>query len=296
MTEFDTIQRFLFQEAPVRGEIVRLQATYQAILERHPYPPVVGKLLGEALSAAALLSASIKFVGSLILQLQGDGPLNLLVVQSNNDYHLRGLAKWQGEVPEDFQQAVGQGHMAITITPAEGERYQGVVDLNSYSLSAAIEAYFAQSEQLPTCLCLFADEHVAAGLLLQALPQKAMETEASLQHQQEFWEHIVHLTRTIKADELLALPNEDILRRLYFEEDIQLFEADPVSFRCTCTVERMERALRMMDYAEVKELLSTYKKVTVTCEFCHHHYDFDAVDIERIFADGSSSGGTSTQH
>lgn len=288
MSEHDILQRFLFEESNIRGVIVRLRASYQAVSDRHPYPNLIKELVGEALTAVALLSSTIKFEGLLTLQTQGDGPVSLLVAQSNEQFHLRGLAKWEGEITS-LEQALGEGNLAITITPKQGERYQGVVKITSRSLAKTIEDYFQQSEQIPTCLMLSADENIAAGFLLQKMPDSMSLT------QQDFWDHIVHLTRTLKATELLNLPNQEILHRLYHEENVRLFDAEPVSFRCSCTVERMENAIRLFGYQEALDILKTHKQVVVSCEFCNRHYSFDKVDIERIFAGGGHVPPASVQ-
>lgn len=290
MNDHDILQRFLFEHANVRGEIVRLKATYRAITERHPYPLSVQRLLGEALACTALLSATIKFEGTLILQIQSDGPIHLLVTQINEHFHLRGLAKWHGDNPPDnFAQALGEGRLALTITPHEGERYQGIVSLEGETLSAAVQKYFDQSEQLPTHLFLASNEQFAAGFLLQTTPNHSSSDP------DYFWEHVVHLAKTLTADELLSLSNETLLKRLFHEEDVRIFEPATVSFRCECTVERMERALRLYGYEEAQNILLTNKHVTVTCEFCHRHYDFDQVDIERIFRSDVGPSDTSSK-
>ncbi len=284
MIEKDSLQRFLFDTTQIRGEIIRLNAAYKAIKDRHPYPLFVQQFLGQALAASALLSATIKFTGRLTLQIQSDGPISLLVVQSDNEFHLRGLAKWNNEkkIENDFSNAFGEGQLAITIAPLEGERYQGIVALNGNNLANSIETYFHQSEQLPTCLCLFADEEAAGGIFLQAMPADTIEGRYQL------WEHLLHLTRTLTTNELFKLPNQVILKRLFHEEDVLLFDAEPVAFRCDCSIEKMESALLIFGEQEVNDILNINKLVTVTCEFCHHHYDFDKVDVARIFAHGAT--------
>ena len=291
MIEHDTLQRFIFENSNVRGEIVRMRASYQAVSERHPYSSNLKQLLGQALATTALLSSTIKFDGSLILQTQGSGPLKLLVAQSTHDHHVRGLAQTDEEnlYFEDFASAIGKGHLAITIIPKEGERYQGIVAITGNNLADTIETYFQQSEQLPTILLLASDQESVSGLLLQNMPD--LQTEAK----QYFWEHVVHLARTLSSPELLELSNQEILKRLFHQEDIRLFDSEPVSFRCDCSIERMERALLTVGHEEIKSILTEYKKVTVTCEFCNYQYNFDAIDIENLFAVGSA-GNSSTQH
>jgi len=281
MLDKDQLQRFLFETANIRGEMVRLNSTYAAITERHPYPIAVQQFLGQALAATALLSATIKFSGRLTMQIQGDGPVNLLVAQSDEKFHLRGLAKWEKEqepIANDFTKAFGAGQLAITIAPTKGERYQGIVSLDTKDLATALETYFHQSEQLPTCLCLFADTETAAGILLQAMPCDTSE------QRYQFWENIVHLTRTLTTEEALSLSNQTILKRLFAEEDIRLFNAEPIQFRCECSLEKMERALVILGKEEVYDILKTNREVTVTCEFCHNYYHFDKSEADRIFS------------
>jgi molecular chaperone Hsp33 len=210
---------------------------------------------------------------------------------------LRGLAKWKGKVTgSSFRKAVGQGHLAITIDPASGSRYQGVVNLNEKNLASSIEDYFSQSEQLPTCLFLTASKVAAAGFLLQAIPGDAGKTQEKAD---DFWQQLVYLTRTLTAKELLTLSTKDILGRLYHEvlqeQDIQLFEREPVSFRCSCSQSRIENTLHLLPHHEVMELLAEQKALSIVCEFCNHAYSFDAVDVERIFSSGAVVHGSTEQ-
>ncbi|WP_018232610.1 Hsp33 family molecular chaperone HslO [Thioalkalivibrio thiocyanodenitrificans] len=286
----DTINRFILETTHVRGEWVHLDATWQALLERYDYPPVVRGLLGQALAAVALLSATIKFEGSLILQVTGNGPLNLLVVQAGAHGTVRGLARWRSEVPDaDLSAQFGDGRMVITIDPGEGrERYQGVVPLEGSSLSEALEGYFTRSEQLPTRLWLAADGQRAAGLLLQALPGEQRDPDA--------FDRAVILADTVADEELLEWPVETLLHRLYHEEDVRLLEGGPVSFRCGCSRERVADMLRNLGRAEVEGILADDGVVEVHCEFCNAGYRFDAVDAEQLFAEGEQPPGTRTRH
>lgn len=280
--ENDSLQRFMFEKTAVRGEIVRLHNSYQTILQQQTYNEYVGNWLGEALCAAALLSATIKFDGVLIFQVQGDGPLKTLLAHSDNELHIRGLAQTRSEkIPANFATAVGKGHLVITLKTNEGPGYQGVVDLSTKSLATAVEDYFHQSEQLATFLFLAADGNCAAGLLLQNMP---MQTDTLYDN---FWDHITQLAQTLTATELLSLPNQTLLHRLYHEEDILLFEQEHISFRCTCSPEKCEVALKAVPADEIQELLDTHKKIIVTCEFCNHPYDFDAIDVARVMMVGA---------
>jgi len=286
----DTLNRFILETTNVRGEWVHLDATWQALLERYAYPPVVRDLLGQALAAVALLSATIKFDGSLILQVTGSGPVNLLVVQASGHGTVRGLARWQSEVPAgDLAAQFGDGRMVMTIDPGQGrERYQGIVPLEGASLSAALEGYFTRSEQLPTRLWLAADGQRAAGLLLQALPGEDRDPDA--------FHRAVTLADTLKDQELLELPVQTLLHRLYHEEDVRLLDGSPVSFRCGCSRERVGEMLRNLGRPEVDSILEDEGRVEVNCEFCNAGYRFDAVDVEQLFTEGEPPPGSRTRH
>ncbi|MFQ5642158.1 MAG: Hsp33 family molecular chaperone HslO [Thiogranum sp.] len=286
----DCLHRFVFEHSDVRGELVHLDASWQAVLERRDYPPVVRELLGQAVVAATLLSATIKIDGSLQLQLQGDGPLRLLLVEVTAQRTLRGLAHWDGEVPAGVLPAqVGNARLTLTIDPGSGgERYQGLVEIEEESLTAALENYFQRSEQLATRLWLAADGERACGMLLQRLPGKDVDDRD--------WEHDVCLGETISAHELLQLSTRELLHRLYHEQDVRLFEAEPVSFRCSCSRERIETMLRGLGYSEVQDILEEQGSVSVNCEFCAHVYGFDRVDVERLFAAADQPEIPQTRH
>ena len=286
----DCLHRFIFEHTDVRGELVHLDASWRAVLEHRDYPPPVRDLLGQALVAAMLLSATIKINGSLHLQLQGDGPLNLLLVEISAQRTLRGLARWDGEVPAgSLQQQVGKARLTLTIDPGQGgERYQGLVEVSGDSLAATLEDYFIRSEQLETRLWLAADATRACGMLLQRLPGKNVDDED--------WQRDVFLGETISETELLQLPTHELLHRLFHEEDVRLFEAEPVSFRCTCCRERIETVLRGLGYDEVQDILEEQGRVSVNCEFCGHCYEFDNVDVESLFAAAGQPDVPTTRH
>lgn len=291
MTSTDTLLRFLFEHAAIRGEIVHLDATWRCVTERHTYPPTVRLLLGEMMAAAALLSATLKYKGSLIMQVQGSGPVPLLVVEATSERTLRGMAQWSGETGGlPFQRLVGQGRFVITIDPREsGQRYQGIVDLDGDSLSDVLENYLKRSEQLESRLWLAADDNRAAGMLLQKMPE-GQSDDADL------WERAAILGSTLKPDELLGLPAGEIIRRLYHEEDLRVFEKEPWHFQCSCSKERVVNVLRMLGYNEVRSILEERGCVDVDCEFCNKHYRFDKVDAEQLFAAEIASSISPTRH
>ena len=279
----DILHRYLFDNADVRGELVQLQDSYQQVIGSHAYPPVLQTLLGELLAATSLLTATLKFSGDISVQLQGNGPVSLAVINGNNQQQLRGIARWDGELADDASLAdlFGQGYMVITLTPDEGERYQGVVALDKPTLAACVEDYFNQSEQLPTALWLFADGKQAAGMFLQVLPSQE-------DHNADF-EHLCQLTATIKAEELFTLEAQDVLHRLYHQEEVRLFDPIEVSFKCTCSRERSAAAIKTIDQAEVEAILAEDGKVEMGCEYCNAKYVFDAIDVAAIYANGTTS-------
>lgn len=275
----DVLSRFIFERTNVRGELVHLDATWRATLERRDYPEPVRELLGQAMAAAALLITTIKFSGSLILQIQGDGPVSMIVVQAKSDRTLRGLAHWTDPVLSGpLAQLVGKARLAITIDQGgDRERYQGIVALETAeTLAHALEDYFARSEQLATRLWLAAGAQRAAGMLLQILPGETEDEDA--------WNRTGQLADTLSNQELLDLPQREVLHRLFHEEDVRVFEPEPVSFRCTCSRDRIETVLRNLGYAEVQDIIAEQGRVSVDCEFCNQNYQFDPVDVEKLFA------------
>ena len=285
MRNADALRRFMFEDFPVRGEIVRLDQSWRAVLERQDYPPAVRDLLGQALAACVLLASTLKFDGLLTLQIQGDGDLHLLVAQCSSQLSVRGVAKWKGADPRgSLAELTGRGRLVITIERGKGqERYQGIVLADTDTLAGCLEAYFAQSEQLPTRLWLAADGTAAAGMLLQQMPATARrpgDVEES-----DGWPRVGMLAATLSAGELLSLEPDVLLRRLFHQEDVRLAELREVVFRCSCNRRRVETALRLLGRAELDDLLSAEGQIEVRCEFCNKAYTLDAVDVERLLAD-----------
>ncbi|MFZ5757381.1 MAG: Hsp33 family molecular chaperone HslO [Pseudomonadota bacterium] len=275
MTAADSRSRFLFEALAVRGELVRLDATVQTVLANHDYPPPLQDLLGEALAAAALLAGTIKFEGLLVLQAKGEGPLTLLMAECSHDGRLRAIARWEGDVPAaPLVSLLGNGHLAITIDPATGTRYQGIVPLDGISLAECIEHYFSQSEQLGTRLWLVAGNGRAAGFLLQELPDAG-----GTRRDADAWNRLCRLTDTLTADELLGLAPATLLNRLFHQEDVRLFEAESLHFECSCSTDRVLNALRSLGESELQAILAEQGRIEVTCEFCNRRRDFLAADL-----------------
>lgn len=275
---FDHLYRYLFDDLNVRGELVRLQDSYRQILSAQDYPEPVQRLLGELMAATSLLTATLKFEGDIAVQIQSEGPVQYAVINGTQNQQLRGVARWQGQVPESFGEMFIKGYLAITITPKDGERYQGVVPLDKPSLAQCLESYFEQSEQLATQVNLYVDpvQQRAGGLLLQVLP-------VADNAKQDF-EHLAKLTETMTADELFTLPVTEVLHRLYHEQQVQLFEPQPVVFKCSCSKERSATALESVDKDELLQIVAEQGAITMNCQYCHAEYRFDAIDVEAIHA------------
>lgn len=300
----DTLLRFLFHDAPVRGEVVRLQASWRQMVANHRYPAPVARLLGEMTAAAALLAANIKFDGALILQIQGNGPVRLLVVEVQPGMRLRATAKLRetAVIGEDATLQLltnpnGEARCAITLDPT-GRRpgqqpYQGVVPLAGETIAEVLENYLRQSEQTESRLWLAADESAAAGVLLQKLPQEGGAAKPDV----DAWQRAGALTATLTREELLTLEAEALARRLYWEERLQHFPPAAPRFECNCSRERSGRMLLALGREEAESILAERGDVEITCDFCNARYAFDAVDVGQLFASGATrEADASTRH
>ncbi|WP_192456532.1 Hsp33 family molecular chaperone HslO [Musicola keenii] len=280
MANHDQLHRYLFENYAVRGELATVSETFQHMLANHDYPVAVKTLLGELLVATSLLTATLKFSGDITVQVQGDGPLKLAVINGNHQQQMRGVARLQGEVTQgsSLREMVGNGYLVITITPTEGERYQGVVGLDGDTLAACLENYFQQSEQLPTRLFIRTGEHegksCAAGMLLQVLP--------SQQGSRDDFDHLAQLTATVKGEELFGLAANDVLYRLYHQESVTLYEPQPVEFQCHCSRERCADALMTLAESEIQEILEQDGQIDMHCDYCGSHYLFSKSDITTL--------------
>lgn len=276
----DLLHRYIFEQRHVRGELVQISDSFDAMLVNHNYPEIVKQLLGELLAATSLLTATLKFEGDISVQIQGDGPLSYVVVNGNDKQEMRAAAKFSDDVKAGtIQELFGSGFMVITIAPEGGERYQGVAAIDKPTLAGCIEEYFETSEQLRTRIYLATDvnekHHKAAGMLLQVLPveEKAVED----------FEHLEALTNTITDDELLNLPAEQVLTRLYHEDNPQLFEPQDVSYVCGCSREKTADAILKLGYDDAKALAEERGNIEIICQFCLTQYLFDAVDVEALY-------------
>jgi len=283
MASQDITQRFLFENADVRGEMVSADQSYREILAKHDYPEPVKALLGEMLAAAVLLSTTIKFDGLLILQAKSEGPLSTLMVECSSDQAVRGIARYADDLQEgNLTELMPDGVLAITIDPANGQRYQGIVSLEGGSLATALDGYFANSEQLPTRFRLQADGRIARGFLLQALPA---DRQLDPEDRAATWQHLNVLADTLTAEELIGLDNATVLHRLFHQDDLRLFDAQAVRFECSCSAERSSNALVSLGKDDLLALLQEQGgRIEVDCQFCNARYEYDADAIEALFS------------
>ncbi|MEW6134021.1 MAG: Hsp33 family molecular chaperone HslO [Pseudomonadota bacterium] len=288
----DALTRFVFEYAPVRGGIVQLEKAWQTIQSHADYPAPLKKVLGELLAASALLTSNIKFEGSLVLQLHGDGPVRLIVVEATSAHTLRATAKWTGEVPEGALAAMlGHGRFVMTLDQSKAgkQNYQGIVPLEGDTAAEVLAHYMQSSEQLDTRIHLAASEERVAGMMLQRMPdQQGMDTDA--------WNRAAILADTIRPEELLQVPANGLLMRLFHEETLRRFEQEPLAFACSCSREKVAGMLQSLGKEEVDDILAEHGEVEITCDFCGRRYKFDAVDATQLFVGSVVPGPGETRH
>ncbi len=274
----DFLQGFLFDNSDVRGKTVRLNNSIRTIMDQHDYPPVIRSILGELLAASVLLSSTLKYEGQLTLQFQGESAIKMLVAKCNHKLEIRGLAQWDKDVDtEQLKQVFFSGKLIITVEEArDNQRHHSIVAIENKSIAEAIEVYFKQSEQIPTKIILGNDKNHFAGLLVQKMPSHSTE-------QINFWQHVEILTSTLKSEELIKWDNQTLLKKLFHEEDIRLFNSEPVMFNCTCSHEKTQNTLRLLGQKEALAAFLTHKVLTVTCEYCNKSYEFTKQAVEQLF-------------
>ncbi|HEY6452675.1 MAG TPA: Hsp33 family molecular chaperone HslO [Steroidobacteraceae bacterium] len=290
-TDTGELRRFMLERHPVRGYWIRLDAAWRELRRHQRYTPSVETLLGEAVTASVLLAATLKFHGTLTLQLAGDGLVSLLVAQCTHDFAVRAVAREAGAVvgTPGFRELVGAGRLSVTIEADErATRYQGIVALEATHLAGCLENYFATSEQLPTRIALSADGQRTAGVLLQKLPVSNAQGEALGAMSQDAWETLQVRVAALEQPLLQLGTAEEVLQRVCAEHDCRLFGGTPVRFACRCSSARVDNVLRSLGAEELRGIVAEQGAVTVTCEFCGRPYRLDAIDVERLFAIGAS--------
>jgi molecular chaperone Hsp33 len=300
------MHRFVFEHYPIRGHLVHLDAAWRALIEHRDYPASIRDLLGEAVAASLLLAATIKFDGVLSLQLRGDGFVHLLLAQCTSGLGVRGLARYQEDAEraaapaaeQHLADLIGAGNLTVTLETDEGaQRYQGIVPIIGERLAESLQGYFENSEQLPTRLWLYADAQGASGMLLQRLPGEggggSTAADADID---DAWRRVQLIADTLTHEELRTLTDREILRRLFNEDDLRLFEPSPVYFRCRCSRERVAGMLQGLGEPETRAIIAERGAVEVRCDFCNRAYVFDAVDVARLFNAGAAGDGGGRVH
>ncbi len=283
----DTLQRFVFENSAVRGNLVNLTQTFNLALNQQQLPKGLRKALGELMAASALLAATLKMNGALVMQIQSTGTLKLLVVEcttiAGEALKMRATAKWSEDITDDQDlfELVEYAQFMITLDPKEGgQAYQGIVPLEGSSISAALENYMLRSEQIDTRIFLSCDGDSAAGMLIQKLPETM--NQLTLDRDEDTWARVGHLASTVTDDELLHLPTETLLTRLFHQEDVRLFEPTATEFFCSCSRDSVSNMLRMLGDEEILSIIEERGNIEVNCDFCNALYTFDKVDAAQL--------------
>jgi len=304
----DELIKLHFAQAGAKAQLVRLDRSWQQVLSRHPdLSPALCGLLGQMSAASCMLSASLKFNGSVMLQIHGDGPVRLAVAECSAQMGVRATLKlrsdWQSSLPAELldqsepslQPLVnqsGQGRFSLVLDTKQPDQrpYQGIVSLNDESIAAAIESYMGQSEQLATRIWLAADQQSACGLLLQQMPLEGGHAAAERATRHEHWERLVMLADTLGPAEMLATAPQELAHRLFWEEQAMLLQSQLVQFACPCNRARVGRMLAGLGQTEIESILAEQGQVLVHCDFCNSPYAFDAVDCAQLFTESTQAG------
>ena len=285
MSAKDAVIPFVFESLPVRGTLVQLESTWQRMQRDHDYPDPVTEVLGESAAATALIAQSLKFDGTITFQINGDGPLSMLVMQATDDLDLRGMAS-AADIAGDmaFADLVSGARCAVTVDSGAMERpYQGIVEISPDSLAASLENYFAQSVQVPSHLHLVGNKMMSGGILLQQMPEESPTLE-------DDWCRLGLLIKTLRAADLVNGANHELLHKIFAEDDVRAFKPRPARFRCRCSQQKVEEVLRLLGEEETRAACEEQGQVEVTCEYCGRLRVFDAVDVARVFAEQAVSG------
>lgn len=284
-SDFDLLQRFIFESCDIRGEIVTLHASFLEASAHQNLLPIEKQVLGEFLAATALLGDSLKFNGILTLQARGDGIVPLLMADTNNNKEIRGIIKRKQDA--DFRNVstklpglLGNAVLSMTIDPDKGERYQGIVPLQGENIAHCLNDYFAQSEQLPSYFLIFSTDNFCGGLFLQALPARVITDP---EETRDKWRTAVHLASTLKAQELFSMSHEEVLYRLFHELQCKVFPASPVKFKCSCDEQRSSNAIAALGREDAFALLKEQGEIEINCEFCGQQYSFDKSALDNLF-------------
>ena len=285
MSAKDAVIPFVFESLPVRGALVQLERTWQRMQRDHDYADPVAEVLGHSAAATALIAQSLKFDGTITFQINSEGPLAMLVMQSTDYLDLRGMASADDvEGGTAFADLVTGARCAVTVDSGAMERpYQGIVEISSESLAASLENYFAQSVQIPSHVQLAQDSSRCGGILLQQMPDESPTLE-------DDWRRLGFLAKTLRAEDLADGASYELLHKLFAEDDVRAFKPREARFRCRCTQQKVEEVLRLLGEEETRSACEEQGKVEVTCEYCGRLRTFDVVDVTRVFTEQAVSG------
>lgn len=277
----NAVQRFLFKEHDIRGQHIQLNQSWQSMIQDRHYPPAVTALLGELTAIATLMAGNMKHEGRITMQVQGTGPISLLVVDVTHDLKIRGMAKTNQEIEqqETLNELLGDGQILVTLENTQTQHhFQSYVPREGNSVAEAFETFLSQSEQLPSKLWLSADEQSLGGIIIQKMPN----TEV-VEHDEDAWDRIMHLTSTVTNEELTQIAAEDLIHRLFHEELVELFEGQDVAYECPQDIEKIKAMLISLGEEEVRNLLEEQGEIVIHNEMCNFHARFNKTDIDALF-------------
>ena len=279
-THSDAVVPFIFESLPVRGALIQLQKSWQRMQLGHNYQTTVLETLGHSAAATGLIAQSLKFDGTITMQLNGDGPLAMLVMQCTSELELRGMASAPDvESKASFEELVSQARCAITVDAGAMERpYQGIVEVIGESLADSLENYYARSAQIPSHIQLVSEPSNCGGILLQQMPEKASPLE-------DDWRRLGMLAATLRPEDIATGVGIDLLGKLFAEDDVRVFRPKAATFKCRCSRKRAEEVLKMLGAEETDAACMETGRVDVTCEYCGRTRSFDAIDVSRLFSD-----------
>lgn len=283
----DSVIPFAFESLPVRGALIHLGRSWRRMQRDHDYDALFTEVLGHAAAATGLIAQSLKFDGTITMQIQSTGALQMLVMQCTSDFDMRGMAvPKEGSAAADFVELTAKAHCAITVDA--GERpYQGIVAIDGESLSSSLEHYFERSVQVPSHVALVADDELAAGLLLQQMPGQPIE--------EDDWKRLHFLAQTLSAGDFEGNAGLELIGKLFAEDDVRVYSSRPVNFQCRCSSQKAEDVLKMLGAEESRQALKEQGRIEVICEYCGRRRHFDSVDVTRIFVENVISGPDSVQ-
>lgn len=277
----NAIQRFLFKDLSIRGQVIQLDDAWQSMVKDRHYPPAITKLLGELTAFSVIMATGMKHTGKITLQIQGTGPITLLVVEVTHDLKIRGVAKTNQDVPNDatLEAMLGDGKILVTLENTQtNHHFQSYVERTGDNITEACENFLSQSEQLPSKLWLAATDTALGGVLIQKMPD-------SDERDEDGWDRIYNLSSTIKDEELTHLDAETLLHRLFHEETVELFEAQEVNYDCPKDKERVDAMLRSLGEDEVRKVLDEQGEIVIHNEICNYHIRYGQAEVDALFSD-----------